>query len=604
MLSPEYLAECTSFLLGMMDLINEQLVADIAKRIVKTGALTESAQFEAEKLTQQNILYKDIVNGIFKVSGLTEAEIARVFEEANFENMESENLRAAIAGKTPIDHASNVAMGNLLSSHIRKTKGVVKNLTRTTASQGQNAFINAVNLANMQVSSGAFTYDFAIKNAIKHVAKSGLTVQYPTGHIDKLDVAVRRAVLTGVNQSSAELNMLYCDEIGTDLVEVTAHSGARPSHADWQGGVYSLSGKSKGYGSFYDITGYGTGEGLCGWNCRHSFYAYYEGTERTYSKEYLDSLDSKTYEYGGETYTNYEAGQKQRSYERAIRAEKRYLAGLNSAYNETKDDTLRQSLRYEMERSAVDLKRKEAELKHFCKATDRRVDTTRTQVHAIKDASGKIVGFDRSAAQRAVQLSKIKEAELKHISIAEYTKFAKICRSKATEEELYLINAHNYKGVRKGYFQTPNSFLINQAMRVGRLDYLPQHDKDTVAALKNVIDRVSTKKAYLLHRTDEIAAVSHYFNGMSIDSIIQSGVAKGKTIKTKQFMSTSMVRDKNLFEARPVHWRIKAPKGTKGFANGYEAESEFVLGFGQELKILNIFRKGDKIIIDAKVGGG
>ncbi|MBF1131186.1 MAG: phage minor capsid protein [[Eubacterium] sulci] len=401
MLSPEYLAQCTSYLLGMMDLVNEQLVADIARRIVKTGALTESAQFEAEKLTQQNILYKDIVNDISKVSGLTEAEITRIFEEANFENMESENLRAAIAGKTPIDHASNVAMGNLLSSHIRKTKGVVKNLTRTTASQGQNAFINAVNLANMQVSSGAFTYDFAIKNAIKQVAKSGLTVQYPTGHIDRLDVAVRRAVLTGVNQSSAELNMLYCDEIGTDLVEVTAHSGARPSHADWQGGVYSLSGKSKGYGSFYDITGYGTGEGLCGWNCRHSFYAYYEGTERTYSKEYLDSLDSKTYEYGGETYTNYEAGQKQRSYERAIRAEKRYLAGLNSAYNEAKDDTLRQSLKYEMENSAVNLKRKEAELKHFCKATDRRIDTTRTQVHAVKDVSGKIVGFDRSAAQRA-----------------------------------------------------------------------------------------------------------------------------------------------------------------------------------------------------------
>lgn len=405
MLSPEYLAQCTSYLLGMMDLINEQLVADIARRIVKTGALTESAQFEAEKLTQQNILYKDIVNSISKVSGLTEAEIVRVFEEANFENMESENLRAAIAGKTPIDHASNVAMGNLLSSHIRKTKGVVKNLTRTTASQGQNAFINAVNLANMQVSSGTFTYDFAIKNAIKQVAKSGLTVQYPTGHIDKLDVAVRRAVLTGVNQSSAELNMLYCDEIGTDLVEVTAHSGARPSHADWQGGVYSLSGKSKGYGSFYDITGYGTGEGLCGWNCRHSFYAYYEGTERTYSKEYLDSLDSKTYEYGGETYTNYEAGQKQRDYERAIRAEKRYFAGLNSAYTETKDDTLRQSLKYEMESSAVNLKRKEAELKNFCKATDRRIDTTRTQVYAIRDVSGKIIGFDRSAAQRAIDLT-------------------------------------------------------------------------------------------------------------------------------------------------------------------------------------------------------
>ena len=77
------------------------------------------------------------------------------------------------------------------------------------------------------------------------------------------------------------------------------------------------------------------------------------------------------------------------------------MVGLNSAYDETKDDTLRQSLKYEMESSAVNLKRKEAELKHFCKATDRCVDTTRTQVYVIRDVYGKIVGFDRSAAQRA-----------------------------------------------------------------------------------------------------------------------------------------------------------------------------------------------------------
>ena len=54
-----------------------------------------------------------------------------------------------------------------------------------------------------------------------------------------------------------------------------------------------------------------------------------------------------------------------------------------------------------MEGSAVNLKRKEAELKHFCKVTDRRIDTTRTQVYAIRDVSGKIAGLDRSAAQRA-----------------------------------------------------------------------------------------------------------------------------------------------------------------------------------------------------------
>ncbi len=401
MLSPEYLKECTSYLLGMMDVINEQLVEDIARRIVKTGTLTETAQFEAEKLIQQNILYKDIVAETSKISGFAEDEIKRIFEEAHFENMESENLRAAIAGKTPIDHVSNVAMGNLLTSHIKKTNGFVGNLTKTTALQGQTAFINAVNLANMQVSSGAFTYDFAIKNAIRQVAKSGMTVQYPTGHIDKLDVAVRRAVLTGVNQSAAELNMLYCKEIGTDLVEVTAHTGARPSHAVWQGGVYSLSGKAKGYESLSEATGYGTGEGLCGWNCRHNFYAYYEGSPRSYSKEYLENLDKETYEYDGQTYGNYEANQKQRAYERSIRKDKRYLAGLNSAYNEATNSDLRISLRQDMEWTAVRLKQTENELRRFCRATNRKVDTVRQQVHAVKDKTGKIVGFDKSAAQRA-----------------------------------------------------------------------------------------------------------------------------------------------------------------------------------------------------------
>ena len=405
MLSPEYLAACVSILLGMMDEINYAVMADIARCLVKTNILTESAEFQTERLMQNGLTLKEIQHTVSNLSNLTESEVKRIFKEANLENMESENLRAAIAGKTPLDHSANTAMANLLAAHIRKTVGDVRNLTRTTASQGQDSFFRACTLANMQVSSGAFTYDFAIKNAIRQVAKEGLKVQYPTGHVDKLDVAVRRAVLTGVNQSAAELNMMYADEIGADLVEVTAHMGARPSHAVWQGGIYSRSGKNSSYPSFIESTGYGTGDGLCGWNCRHSFHAYYEGSQRTYSKEYLENLDKDVYEYRDKTYTNYEAGQKQRAYERAIREEKRYLAGLNAAYKETSDQALKISLRADMESSAVRLKRTEANMKIFCKATNRKVDNVRTQVYAVKDVSGKIVGFDKSAAQRARQIA-------------------------------------------------------------------------------------------------------------------------------------------------------------------------------------------------------
>ena len=92
-----------------------------------------------------------------------------------------------------------------------------------------------------------------------------------------MDVAVRRAVLTGVNQTTARMQIARADEMECDLVETTAHMGARPEHMDWQGRIFSRSGKSRKYPDFVKSTGYGTGPGLCGWNCRHSFFPYFEG---------------------------------------------------------------------------------------------------------------------------------------------------------------------------------------------------------------------------------------------------------------------------------------------------------------------------------------
>lgn len=146
MLSPEYLAACVSILLGMMDEINYAVMADIARRLVKTNILTESAEFQTERLMQNGLTLKEIQHTVSNLSNLTESEVKRIFKEANLENMESENLRAAIAGKTPLDHSANTAMANLLAAHIRKTVGDVRNLTRTTASQGQDSFLEHVRL--------------------------------------------------------------------------------------------------------------------------------------------------------------------------------------------------------------------------------------------------------------------------------------------------------------------------------------------------------------------------------------------------------------------------------------------------------------------------
>ena len=115
-----------------------------------------------------------------------------------------------------------------------------------------------------------------MKRAVDGLAKDMKYITYPTGHKDTLEVAVRRAVLTGVSQTSAKLQLARADEMGCEFVEVTAHAGARPSHAEWQGKVFHRGGAvtrdGVRYEDFERATGYGTGPGLGGWNCRHSFY--------------------------------------------------------------------------------------------------------------------------------------------------------------------------------------------------------------------------------------------------------------------------------------------------------------------------------------------
>lgn len=177
--------------------------------------------------------------------------------------------------------------------------------------------------------------------------------------------------------------------------------GARPSHAEWQGKVFSRSGDNPKYPDFETSTGYGTGAGLCGWNCRHNFHAYFEGAPRAYTDEMLDKYNNATVEFDGNKIPYYEATQKQRAYERNIRLYKRTLAGQNSALKELKDKDSIAEMKEAMRWDSVGLKREEYKLKRFCKQTGLRVDSSRAQVKAVKTDDGRIVGFDRSAATRA-----------------------------------------------------------------------------------------------------------------------------------------------------------------------------------------------------------
>lgn len=247
-----------------------------------------------------------------------------------------------------------------------QTRGQYRNLTQSMGFlvlQGRHrvmlpparAYQWALDSAELQVMSGAVSYDQAISSAVRELAASGLCmafdrdgkplknrVVYESGHIDHLDVAVRRAVMTGVVQLSAKYREQSVDYLETDLVEVTAHIGARDTgdgpadHKSWQGRVFRWSEKprtSNGkYPDFVKTTGYGTGEGLCGWNCRHNFYPFIEGiSERTYTDQELASIDPPPITFEDRTYTAYQATQMQRKLERTIRKQKRLKAAYKAA---------------------------------------------------------------------------------------------------------------------------------------------------------------------------------------------------------------------------------------------------------------------------------
>jgi hypothetical protein len=315
----------------------QTVINDMARRLANLDF--SSAAWQAQRLQESGVLYKNILAELSKLTGKTQKEIAKLLTKYGVKAIAFDDEIYKNAGLNPSPLKLSPAMVQTLKAGLEKTGGVVNNLTQTTAITSQQAFIHNSDLAYMQVSSGAMSYTQAIKLAIKNVAAQGLTIiDYGTGKKDLLDVAMRRTVLTGVAQTANQLQITRADEMGSDLVAVSAHIGARnkgtgpENHESWQGKIYSRSGTHKKYPNFVSTTGYGTGEGLGGWNCRHSFYPFFEGiSEKIYNSSTLKSYKNKKVTYGDKQISFYDATQYQREIERKIRFWKRQAAALDAA---------------------------------------------------------------------------------------------------------------------------------------------------------------------------------------------------------------------------------------------------------------------------------
>ena len=247
MITPQWLTDELGYLVTHKQL-QESILRSIVRRLQKTNfIMTDTAAWQAEKLQQAGMLYDDILKEVSKLTKKSDEEIRKVFTDAKVEvfNYDDEILKKA--GYVPKEFKNlSPAMVKTLNAAFRKTVKDVRNLTRTTAVTSQRCFISACDLAHMQIVSGAFTYQEAIKNAIKAAAKEGTKIIYPSGKTSSLDAAVRRAALTGVNQTTGKLMEMRADDMDIDIMEISAHFGARPSHAEWQGQVERKIGSIKG----------------------------------------------------------------------------------------------------------------------------------------------------------------------------------------------------------------------------------------------------------------------------------------------------------------------------------------------------------------------
>lgn len=345
--TPELLDALPEELAELYRALEDTLLDEICSRLKLADQLNEVTVQDIRALRSHGIDLKDIEKAIRKTAGISEKKLKKLLDDVVERNQayyhDFIDLAHVTQPETLVDAATVDAIRTqtLDTFHnLTASMGFLVDAGRTMLPPAK-AYQWALDNATMQIQSGAISYNQAIKTAVKQLADSGLkVVDYESGHRDHVDVAARRAVMTGVSQLCGKYTEQAAEYLETPYYEVSAHAGARDvpgrspwsSHKEWQGKVYSTR-SGDIYPNIYKVCGLGAVDGLEGANCRHRRNVWVEGvSERTYTDEQLAHIDDGlgcTFE--GKTYTAYEATQEQRKVERTIRKLKREKTAYNAA---------------------------------------------------------------------------------------------------------------------------------------------------------------------------------------------------------------------------------------------------------------------------------
>lgn len=337
--SPELLDAMPEELAELYRGLENTLLTEICSRLKLRDELNEVTIQDIRALRSHGIYIKEIKKAIQKATGISEKKLNELLDGVVKRN---QKYYTDIIDLVHITQPETLVDTAVVDAIRKQTLDTFRNLTASmgflvdagkTMLSPARAYQWALDNAAMQIQSGAISYNQAITSAVKQLAQSGLKiVDYESGHRDQIDVAVCRAVMTGINQICAKYTEQSAEYLETPYFEVSAHAGARDkpgpspwsSHKDWQGKVYSIRAGDI-YPSIYEVCGFGYVDGLEGANCRHRRFPWVEGvSERTYTDEQLAHIDDGLgCTFDGKTYTAYEATQMQRRVERQIRAQKR-----------------------------------------------------------------------------------------------------------------------------------------------------------------------------------------------------------------------------------------------------------------------------------------
>ena len=315
--------------------LENRIMQDIVRRLKNNGnEIIRSADWQLHRLNELGKSKDEIKQFIFETLDLSEKEIERIYSDVLEQGYAHDERLYKSIGKNMIPFSENEQLQQLISVITEQTNDELKNITQSLGFAVKQPdgtlkfqpiadyYQKTLDGAMMDISSGAFDYNTVLKRIVSEMTNSGLrSVDYASGWSNRVPVAARRAVMTGLNQLTARVNDDNAQQLDTDMFEISWHSGYRPDH--WWGGRWYTKEQ------LISVCGLGTGAGLCGWNCYHDYSPVIPGvSEPTYTQEQLDEMNAREQDkrsFYGKEYNVYEATQRQRKLETAMRAQRQKI---------------------------------------------------------------------------------------------------------------------------------------------------------------------------------------------------------------------------------------------------------------------------------------